>query len=145
MFLTTKGRYAVMAMLEMQKSHTIGKMISLKEVAEKQNLSTHYLEQIFSLLKKANIIKSIKGPGGGYVFEKTTDKIKLIDILQAVGENIKIAKCEIETKKICSHSHDLHCNSHALWVNLSDYLAEYFENTSLQDLTNNNFFYKKQK
>ena len=145
MFLTTRGRYAVMAMLDMHSSHGEGKIISIKLMSERQKLSLYYLEQLFSLLKKADIVKSIKGPGGGYIFSRSPDEIFLNEILKAVGENVKITKCQTEDSASCTKGETLKCDTHSLWVDLGDYLEEYFSKTSLTDVFKQNFFFKRNK
>lgn len=144
MFLTTKGRYAIMAMLDMLQDSEQGGVVAVKEMAQRQNLSVYYLEQLFSLLKKHDIVKSIKGPGGGYSFNKSASDIFLSEILGAVGENIKITRCNKTDVHSCNESiYQSKCNSHLLWVDLGNYLERYFTNTSLADVANKNFFYKK--
>lgn len=132
-----------MAILDMYESCTDEKVVSIKSMAERQQLSIYYLEQLFSSLKNAGIVKSIKGPGGGYIFAKPTEQIFLSEILEAVGENIKITKCGIENKHSCHLDGKMKCNSHKLWYDLGEYILVYLKNTSLVDIANNNFFFKR--
>lgn len=142
MFLTTRGRYAVMAMLDMMEESKKGKAIPIKVMAARQNLSVYYLEQLFSLLKKKGIVQSVKGPGGGYTLSKNPASLFLLEILNAVGENIKITKCSLG--KSCTNSSTfIKCNSHFLWKDLTRYLEKYFAVTSLLDIENSNFFYQR--
>lgn len=144
MLLTTKGRYAIMAMLEMYQNSSEGKVISIKSMAEKQNLSVYYLEQLFSKLKKRGIVNSIKGPGGGYVFSKTPDQIILLDILKAVGEQTKTVKCDALKLGSCTGESELgKCNSHLLWLDFSLFVEEYFSKTTLEDVKKGDFFYNR--
>lgn len=143
MFLTTRGRYAVMAMLDMYSSYSENKIVSIKSMAERQSLSVYYLEQLFCLLKKEGIVKSVKGPGGGYIFEREPEKIFLNQILKAVGENIKITKCETEDLHACNKGENIKCNTHLLWVDLGEHINQYFANTSLADVSNKNFFFQR--
>jgi Rrf2 family protein len=145
MFLTTKARYAIMAMLEMCEGYKSNTTVSISTLAESQGLSVYYLEQIFARLKREGLVNSIKGPGGGYIFTLPPEKIFLNSILIAVGENTKITKCTKEegvfacTKK----NDDIKCNSHKLWKDLGNYLVKYFIETSLADVQNNNYFFKR--
>ncbi|WP_341790378.1 Rrf2 family transcriptional regulator [Rickettsia endosymbiont of Polydrusus tereticollis] len=132
MMLTTKGRYAVMAILEMA-SRSTDKPITLAEISSKQNISVNYLEQIFAKLKKANLVKSIKGPKGGYVFNTTLNEIKISNIMDAVDENIEMAKCYQKSMKACIPN-KVKCNSHHLWLGLTNHIRNYFENISIQDI-----------
>lgn len=143
MFLTTRGRYAVMAMLDMYSSYSESKIVSIKSMAARQSLSVYYLEQLFCLLKKEGIVKSIKGPGGGYIFEREPEKIFLSQILKAVGENIKITKCGTEDLNSCNNGENMKCNTHLLWVDLGEHINQYFTNTSLADISNKNFFFQR--
>lgn len=142
MFLTTRGRYAIMAIVDMYNESKKSKVVSIKNIAERQDLSVYYLEQLFSLLKKANIVKSLKGPGGGYIFETSPEDIKLSEILRAVGENVEIAKCTLENKASCKTISEIKCNSHDLWANMTSYLLVYLNSTTIGDVANKNFFFK---
>lgn len=143
MFLTTKGRYAIMAMLDMYESCIDGKVVSIKSMAERQNLSIYYLEQLFCLLKKHNIVNSVKGPGGGYVFAKLPSQIYLYDILKAVGEKTKTTKCGEKKDDLCQGAGSVKCNSHMLWVDFGRYIDEYFLHTTLEDVKEGNFYKQK--
>lgn len=144
MFLTTRGRYAVMAMMDMVRDGKEGKAVSIKAMAERQNLSIYYLEQLFSLLKKHGIVHSIKGPGGGYTLGKEPADIFLLEILNAVGENIKITKCSDAESSACTNSASfIKCNAHLLWKDLGKYLEKYFAATSLLDIERNDFSHKR--
>jgi Rrf2 family iron-sulfur cluster assembly transcriptional regulator len=96
MFLTTRGRYAVSAIIDIvTNSNLTGKThapTSLSQISQRQGISISYLEQIFLLLKKHNIVKSVKGPGGGYILAKTPNEITLSEILFASGEKVKMTK-----------------------------------------------------
>ncbi|WP_341792728.1 MULTISPECIES: Rrf2 family transcriptional regulator [unclassified Rickettsia] len=142
MMLTTKGRYAVMAILEMALRST-DKPITLAEISSKQNISVNYLEQIFAKLKKANLVKSIKGPKGGYVFNTTLNEIKISNIMDAVDENIEMTKCyqkltNQDSTKACMPN-KVKCNSHHLWLGLTSHIRNYFEKISIADIVLNNY------
>ena len=101
MKLTTKGRYAVMAMADLAKNK-LKEPISLTEISLRQGISIDYLEQLFLKLRKNNLVKSARGPSGGYVLSKPPGEIKLLSIISAVDEKIKTVKCKKESKKGCN-------------------------------------------
>ncbi len=92
MKLSTKGRYAVMAMVDIA-AHTEGKPIALADVAERQEISLSYLEQLFAKLRRGNQVKSVRGPGGGYLLAQAADETRISDIILAVDEPIKATRC----------------------------------------------------
>ena len=98
MKLTTKGRYAVMAMADIAANQKL-KPVSLKEISLRQNISLSYLEQLFSKLKNRKLVKSVRGPLGGYVLEKTPKDIKISNIIFAVDEEVKTLNCNRDSKK----------------------------------------------
>ena len=102
MKLTTKGRYAVMAMADLA-SCAEEKPISLSEISVRQNISLPYLEQLFLKLKNKNLVKSVRGSTGGYILVKSASEINLSNIIFAVDENIKTLNCKKESKKGCNH------------------------------------------
>ena len=94
MKLTSKGRFAVTSLVDMAINSTGNKPISLSEISERQNISLAFLEQIFSLLKKREIVKSIRGPSGGYIFAKDPSFIMVYDVIDAIDEELKITRCK---------------------------------------------------
>ena len=98
MKLTSKGRYAVMAMADLAK-HNVKEPISLTEISLRQGISISFLEQLFLKLRKNNLVQSARGPLGGYVLSKPPGEIKLLSIINAVDEKIKTVKCRKEKKK----------------------------------------------
>ncbi|MFY9590116.1 Rrf2 family transcriptional regulator [Rickettsia endosymbiont of Halotydeus destructor] len=132
MMLTTKGRYAVMAILDMA-SRLTDKPITLAEISLKQNIPVSYLEQIFAKLKKANLVKSIKGPKGGYILAGNLHEIKIFDIMDAVNENIIMTTCYKKSVKSCVPN-TIKCNSHKLWKGLTNHIRDYLENISIKDV-----------
>ena len=130
MILTTKGKYAVLAMIDMCINHE-QKPVSLASIAKRNNLSISYLEQIFFLLKKNNIVRSIKGPGGGYVFAKNIEEIKISEIIKATGEQIKITNCQ--GKKNCAKDNH-QCRAHHLWSGLESKIYQYLNSINLSQL-----------
>ena len=111
--------------------------ISLRDISLRQGISLLYLEQIFSKLKKNNIVRSIRGINGGYVLSKNPEEIKLSSILLAVDEKVKTLKCKKESKKGCNGK-SAKCITHNLWDELEIYINEFFNNKNLGDLVVNN-------
>ena len=136
MKLTTKGRYAVMAMADLA-SNTKAKPISLAEIATRQNISLAYLEQIFIKLKKNRLVKSERGANGGYSLEKKPSEIKLSNIIFAVDEEVKMLNCKKESKKGCNNK-STKCITHNLWDQLDQHINSFFEKVKLQDLVKTN-------
>ena len=132
MKLTTKGRYAVMAMADLA-SYQNGKPVSLNDISLRQNISLSYLEQLFSKLKNEKLVKSIRGPAGGYVLERNPKDIKISNIIFAVDEQIKTLNCKKESKKGC-HGRTVKCITHNLWDDLEQHINHFFDNVSLSDL-----------
>ena len=135
MKLTSKGRYAVMALVDLARFDSINP-VSLRDISLRQNISLDYLEQIFSKLKKNNIVKSIRGTRGGYVLNKNPIDIKLTNIFFAVDEKIKTVQCKKESKKGCNGK-ATKCITHDLWDELEIHINTFFENKSLEDLIKN--------
>ena len=132
MKLTTKGRYAVMAMADLA-SNTHFQPISLTEIAQRQNISLAYLEQIFIKLKKNNLVKSSRGANGGYILDKSASDIKLSNIIFAVDEEIKMLNCKKHSKKSCNNK-SVKCITHNLWADLDRHINSFFEKVKLEDL-----------
>ena len=132
MKLTSKGRYAVMAMADLAKNY-IKEPTSLTEISLRQGISIDYLEQIFSKLKKNNLVYSVRGPTGGYVLSKPPDEIKLLSIISAVDEKIKTVKCRKESKKGCNGK-SIKCITHNLWDDLETHINKFFEDNTLNDI-----------
>ena len=132
MKLTSKGRYAVMAMADLAKNN-VKKPTSLAEISLRQGISIDYLEQLFSKLKKNNLVHSVRGPSGGYVLSKPPDEIKLLNIISAVDEKIKTVKCKKESKKGCNGK-SIKCITHNLWDELETHINKFFENNTLNDI-----------
>ena len=132
MKLTTKGRYAVMAMADLA-SYQNGKPVSLNDISLRQNISLSYLEQLFSKLKKEKLVKSIRGPSGGYILEKNPKDIKLSNIIFAVDEQVRTLNCKKDSKKGCNGK-TMKCITHNLWEDLEQHINNFFDNVSLSDL-----------
>ena len=136
MKLTSKGRYAVMALVDLARFDNIDP-VSLRDISLRQGISLDYLEQIFSKLKKNNIVKSIRGTHGGYILNKKPNDIKLTNIFYAVDEKVKTVKCKKESKRGCNGKASK-CITHNLWDELETHITTFFENKSLDDLVKNN-------
>ena len=136
MKLTTKGRYAVMAMADLALFQN-GKPVSLNDISLRQNISLSYLEQLFAKLKNGKLVKSIRGPSGGYVLDKNPKEIKLSNIIFAVDEKVKTLNCKKEAKKGCNGK-NTKCITHNLWDDLEQHINTFFENKSLNDLLKQN-------
>ena len=136
MKLTSKGRYAVMALVDLAKFDTINP-VSLRDISLRQGISLDYLEQIFSKLKKNQIVKSTRGIQGGYILSKKPHEIKLNNILNAVDEKVKTVQCKKESKRGCNGK-ATKCLTHNLWDELEIHINTFFEKKSLKDLLNKN-------
>jgi len=136
MKLNTRSRYAVMALADIA-SFNRQNPISLRDISLRQNISLVYLEQIFSKLKKNNIVKSIRGTNGGYILSNTPEKIKLSNIFSALDENVKTVQCKKESKKGCQGK-STKCITHYLWDELEMYINDFFEKKNLEDLIKKN-------
>jgi len=132
MKLTSKGRYAVMAMADLAKVNQ-NKPISLSEISLRQGISISFLEQIFLKLKKNNLVHSSRGPTGGYLLSKSPSEIKLSNIIQAVDEKIKTVGCKKESKKSCNGK-SVKCITHSLWDDLENHINSFFEQNTLNDI-----------
>ena len=135
MKLTSKGRYAVMALVDLARFDNINP-VSLRDISLRQGISLDYLEQIFSKLKKNEIVKSIRGTQGGYVLNKKPNDIKLTNILHAVDEKVKTVQCKKDSKKGCN-GRATKCITHNLWDELENHINSFFEKKSLEDLIQN--------
>ena len=136
MKLTTKGRYAVMALADLANFDN-GAPVSLRDISLRQGISLLYLEQIFSKLKKNNIVKSTRGVNGGYILTTKPDQIKLSNIFSAVQEEVKTVQCKKESKKGCNGK-PTKCITHNLWDELEIHIQLFFNKKNLGDLIKGN-------
>lgn len=132
MRLTSKGRYAVRAILDLTFSSN-GRPVRLQEISERQKISLHYLEQLFRRLRKGSVVKSVRGPGGGYVLARSMDEISIKDVLVSVGENINPAKDLIGSDDIKSNTVEFVLTK-TYFENLGVLMQEYLSTTSIGDL-----------
>lgn len=138
MRLTTKGRYAVTAMLDLSLNYEVG-AITLADISERQGISLSYLEQLFARLRKQGLVSSSRGPGGGYRLSRAADKITVLDVISAVDEKVDTTQCE--GKHNC-HNGEEACLSHELWQSLSDQIRLYLSGITLAEVVDN---HQKQK
>ena len=131
MKLTSKGRYAVMAMADLAKNNA-NCPTSLTEISLRQGISISFLEQIFLQLKKNNLVQSSRGPLGGYLLSKPPENIKLSSIINAI-EKVKTLGCKKESKKGCNGK-SIKCIAHDLWDELEDHINSFFEKNTLGDI-----------
>jgi Rrf2 family iron-sulfur cluster assembly transcriptional regulator len=129
MRLTTKGRYAVTAMLDLAVHATDGP-ITLADISQRQGISLSYLEQLFAKLRKQNLVSSARGPGGGYRLSRDSHNINVADIVTAVDEKVDATRCNREGD--CQNGEP--CLTHMLWSDLSDLLHNFLESISLGKL-----------
>jgi len=132
MRLTSKGRYAIRAMLDLT-THSSGQPVRLQEISTRQNISLHYLEQLFRRLRNGSVVKSVRGPGGGYVLARSMDEITIKTVLDCVGENINPAKDIIGSESEMANTVEYHL-SRNYFSNLAIIMKEYLTTTSLGDL-----------
>lgn len=133
MRLTTKGRYAVTAMLDLA-FHSQTKPVTLTDIAARQTISLSYLEQLFARLRRAGMVKGVRGPGGGYKLCRKTSDISIAEIIAAVNEPLDSTKCGGEAN--CQK--DQACLTHDLWMGLSEQIRGYLKGISLADLLERN-------
>lgn len=131
MKISTKGRYAVIAMIDLAR-HSQTHPIPLPQIATRQSISQHYLEQLFVKMRRSNLVKSTRGPGGGYVLAHPPSEITMKDVLSAVEEEIKPVDCDNED--ILPSGNPAACGSRMLWQKLEAAIDETLTQTTLEDL-----------
>jgi len=153
MRLSTKGRYAVMAMTDLALNAQGGRPISLSEISERQQISLSYLEQLFARLRKAGLVKSARGPGGGYSLARGSESLFVSEIVLAVDEPIKATRCELTSNKLGANKRlaanmdkdqaareigcmpgGQRCLTHNLWEDLGVAIHDYLSQVSLEDV-----------
>ena len=149
MRLSTKGRYAVMAMTDLALNGQAGRPISLSEISERQQISLSYLEQLFARLRKAGLVKSARGPGGGYTLSRTAGDLFVSEIVLAVDEPIKATRCQLTSNKLGANKKlgkeqaareigcmpgGQRCLTHNLWEDLGVAIHDYLSQVSLDDV-----------
>ena len=141
MRLTTKGRYAVMAMADLALFRDKGPS-SLTDISLRQNISLAYLEQIFIKLKNNNLVISVRGAKGGYILKTSPEETKISNIISAVNEEVKTLNCKKESKKGCNNK-NTKCITHNLWDQLDNHINNLFEKVKLNYLIKKNKILQK--
>ena len=131
MKLTTKGRYAVTAMLDLALNYG-GDPINLADISARQGISLSYLEQLFSRLRKQGLVESARGPGGGYRLALAPDSISIASVIDAVNESVDATRCG--GQKNCQG--DDRCLTHDLWEDLSNHISRYLSGITLAEMVN---------
>ncbi|WP_374382409.1 Rrf2 family transcriptional regulator [Dongia sp.] len=132
MRLSTKGRYAVMALVDLA-TNSQGRPVSLADISSRQEISLSYLEQLFAKLRRAGLVKSVRGPGGGYLLARPADDTRIADAILAVDEPIRATRCKPNTATGC-HSDKSRCLTHDLWEELSRQIHLFLSSVSLADV-----------
>ncbi len=132
MRLSTKGRYAVMAMVDLA-NRSLGKPVALADIAESQEISLTYLEQLFARLRKGGLVKSVRGPGGGYMLAHAPEQTRVSDVILAVDEPIRATRCMPGVPSGC-RSNKTRCLTHDLWEELSHQIHMYLSAVSIADI-----------
>lgn len=132
MKLSTKGRYAVMAMADLAK-HSAGRPVSLADIAARQEISLSYLEQLFARLRRGGLVRSVRGPGGGYLLNQPVEATRIADIILAVDEPIRTTRCMPGSPKGCTGLRG-RCITHDLWEELGSHIQLFLNSVSLADV-----------
>lgn len=132
MRLSTKGRYAVMAMVDLAATSQ-GSPVALADIAERQEISLSYLEQLFAKLRKGGLVKSVRGPGGGYLLAHPADATRVSDIILAVDEPIRTTRCANGTPQGCRTNRS-RCLTHDLWEELGNQIHMYLSSVTVADV-----------
>ena len=132
MRLSTKGRYAVMAMVDLA-SNSRGRPVALADIAERQEISLSYLEQLFGKLRKGGLVRSVRGPGGGYLMSRDPSDTRVADIIMAVDELIKATRCTPGSPSGC-HLNKSRCMTHDLWEELGNQIYLYLSSVTVEDI-----------
>ena len=139
MRLTSKGRYAVSAMVDMVK-HSDAGPVTLASISERQFISLSYLEQLFRRLREEDLVTSVRGPGGGYLLARPASAIVISDVITAVNEPIRTTMCE-DADRGCHQGS--RCDTHQLWNSLGRYIYRFLDSITLQDVVDKNIFLDK--
>ena len=133
MRLTSKGRYAVMAMADLALHGGAERAVPLQEVANRQEISLSYLEQLFARMRRAGLVSGVRGPGGGYRLARAPQETTVADIIAAVNEPIKATRCKEGSAKSCLGKNG-RCIAHGLWAELGDRIQFFLASVSLSDI-----------
>lgn len=132
MKLSTKGRYAVMAMVDLAESSK-ERPAALADIADRQEISLSYLEQLFGKLRKGGLVRSVRGPGGGYLLARSAEDTRVADVILAVDEPIRATRCKSGSPKGCKGNKG-RCQTHELWEELGNQIYLYLASVSLADV-----------
>lgn len=135
MRLTTRGRYAVMAMVDLAKQSG-GRPVALSDIAERQEISLSYLEQLFAKLRRGGLVKSVRGPGGGYMLAYPADQMRISDIILAVDEPIRATRCLPGAPEGCTGK-PTRCMTHDLWEELGYQIQHFLSQVTVADVVAN--------
>ncbi|MES2934686.1 MAG: Fe-S cluster assembly transcriptional regulator IscR [Pseudomonadota bacterium] len=134
MRLTTKGRFAVTAMIDLALRQDKGP-VTLSGISQRQDISLSYLEQLFGKLRRHEIVESVRGPGGGYSLARMANEVTVADIIIAVDEPLDATQCGgKENCHSADHENGTRCMTHDLWTTLNEKMVDYLDSVSLQDL-----------
>ncbi|MBV9045321.1 MAG: Rrf2 family transcriptional regulator [Alphaproteobacteria bacterium] len=133
MRLSTKGRYAVMAMADLAQHEAANKPVSLADIAQRQEISLSYLEQLFAKLRRGGLVKSVRGPGGGYRLSRPAAELRIADVIVAVDEPIAATRCKPGSAKGCT-TQGARCVTHDLWEELGRQIHVFLSGVSLADV-----------
>ena len=131
MRITTKGRYALRAILNLA-SASQDRPVSIKQIAQEEAISPEFLEQIFFKLKKAEIIRSVRGPGGGFMLNRSADEITVKALFDAVGEGLDLTPCMSCDTDPCEKAR--YCVAHKVWADVTEKVVSYFEALTLRQI-----------
>lgn len=132
MRITTKGRYALRAVISLAQNSAEGRPVSIKSISEREEISAEFLEQIFFKLRKADVIRSARGPGGGFYFARPLDEITLMDIIEASGEGMGITPCACGKKGPCDRQKD--CAAFHIWNAMDGHMRDFAEGKTVADM-----------
>lgn len=135
MRITTKGRYGLRAVINLAMARH-NRPISIGLIASEEKVSSEFLEQIFFKLKKAGLIRSIRGPGGGFVLNRKPAEISVANILEAVGETHGLTPCTLRRKTLCNRPEP--CPAHDIWLGLQKTMEDYLSSVTLKDIMEKN-------
>ncbi|MEZ5996273.1 MAG: Rrf2 family transcriptional regulator [Hyphomonadaceae bacterium] len=138
MRLTSKGRYAVMAMADLALHGGAERAVPLQEVARRQEISLSYLEQLFARMRRAGLVSGVRGPGGGYRLARGADAVTVAEIIAAVDEPIKATRCDESSAKSCLGRNG-RCIAHGLWQEMGARLHSFLASVSLADVLDQRF------
>jgi len=133
MRLSTKGRYAVMAMADLASHTAEAKPLALADIAQRQDISLSYLEQLFAKLRRGGLVTSVRGPGGGYRLSRPSGELRIADIIVAVDESITATRCKTGSAAGCTKS-GARCVTHDLWEELGQQIHVFLSSVSLADV-----------